>query len=213
MRASRSTKSRDGLLPSFLAESVTNATVTNAMAPTTNVNIALWLTWTAYWIAAARSAPRGASLERSASRLVHLGAAIASLALLVTHPLQAAIPGGPIVAVVGDVVTGIGLAFAIWARIHLGQNWSGRLELKKGHRVVRSGPYGLVRHPIYAGIIMATAGSSLVAGQATAFLAPVIMLTAYLRKVRMEEAVLLRTFGAEYEAYRRDVKALVPFLV
>lgn len=183
------------------------------MAPVTVVSLALWMTWAAYWIVAARSSPRGASLERSASRLVHLGAAVASLALLVTRPLEVAIPGGPAVAVVGDVVTGIGLAFAIWARVHLGANWSGRVELKEGHRVVRTGPYGWVRHPIYAGIVMAVAGSALVAGEVTALLAPVVMLAAYLRKVRMEEAVLLRTFGGEYEAYRRDVKAIVPFVV
>lgn len=180
---------------------------------TTIVNLALWLTWAACWIVAARSAPRGASLERSASRFVHLGTALVSLALLVTKPLAVAIPGGPAVAVIGDVVTGLGLAFAIWARVRLGENWSGRVELKEGHRVIRTGPYGWVRHPIYAGIVMAIAGSALVAGEATALLAPVVMLAAYLRKIRMEEAVLLRAFGAEYEAYRRDVRALVPFVV
>lgn len=183
------------------------------MAPATIANVILWLTWAAYWIVAARSAPRGASHERSASRLVHLGAAVASLALLVTRPLEVAIPGGPIVAVAGDAVTGIGLAIAVWARIHLGANWSGRIELKEGHRVVRTGPYGWVRHPIYSGIVIAIAGGALVAGEATALLTPVVMLAAYLRKVRMEEAVLLRTFGDEYEAYRRDVRALVPFVV
>jgi protein-S-isoprenylcysteine O-methyltransferase Ste14 len=100
-----------------------------------------------------------------------------------------------------------------YPEVHLGAHGSGRIELKEGHRIVRSGPYGWVRHPIYAGIVMAIAGSALVAGEATALLAPVVLLAAYLRKVRMEEAVLLRTFGDEYQAYRRDVKALLLFVV
>jgi protein-S-isoprenylcysteine O-methyltransferase Ste14 len=79
--------------------------------------------------------------------------------------------------------------------------------------VVRTGPYAWVRHPIYAGILVAIAGSALVARELTAALAVVIMTAAYWRKVRMEEAVLLKSFGPEYQSYRREVKALVPFIV
>jgi len=183
------------------------------MAIATIINLALWATWLAYWIVAARSAAHGASFERRGSRLLHLGAALASLALLVFRPFHLELPGGAVVAAAGDLVTGLGLAFAIWARIHLGQRWSGRVEVKPGHRVVRSGPYAWVRHPIYAGILVAVAGSALVARELTAALAVVIMALAYLRKVRMEEAVLLQSFGPEYQAYQREVKALVPFIV
>ncbi len=184
----------------------------SAMAPTTIVNLVLWLSWAAYWIIAARSTPRSASLERSASRFLHLGAALISLLLLLTKPLQIEIPGGLLVSLVGDLVTGLGLVIAIGARVHLGANWSGRIELKDGHRIVRTGPYGWVRHPIYSGIVVAITGSALASGELTALLAPAIMLAAYLRKIRMEETVLLRTFGTEHEAYRREVKALVPFV-
>jgi protein-S-isoprenylcysteine O-methyltransferase Ste14 len=183
------------------------------MAVTPAINLALWIAWLTYWIVAARSAPRGASFERRTSRFLHLGAALISLAALLLRPVHFELPAGAAVDAAGDVVTGLGLAFAIWARIHLGQCWSGRVEVKQGHRVVRTGPYALVRHPIYAGILMAIAGSAIVAGELTAFLAVVIMTASYLRKVRMEEAVLLQSFGSEYEAYRREVKALVPFVV
>ncbi len=183
------------------------------MAIATVINLALWATWLAYWIVAARSAPRGASFERRGSRFLHLGAALASVALLVFRPIHVRLPGAAGIEAAGDLLTGLGLAFAIWARLHLGQQWSGRVEVKPGHRVVRSGPYAWVRHPIYAGILLAIAGSALVARELTAALAVVIMAAAYWRKVRMEEAVLLQSFGPEYQAYRREVKALVPFIV
>jgi protein-S-isoprenylcysteine O-methyltransferase Ste14 len=110
-------------------------------------------------------------------------------------------------------MTALGLMLAIWGRVHLGKEWSGRVELKPGHHLVRSGPYAWVRHPIYAGILWAVAGSALVARELTAALAVMVMLAAYRRKIRMEEAVLSKAFGAEYGAYRRVVKALVPFVV
>jgi protein-S-isoprenylcysteine O-methyltransferase Ste14 len=176
------------------------------------INLALWVAWLACWIIAARSAPRGTSRERKTSRLVHLTAALASLFCLLAHPFPSALPGGTKLAVVGDALTCLGLGFAIWARVHLGQQWSGRVEVKQQRRLVRSGPYAWVRHPIYAGILLAIAGSALVAGELTALLAVVIMGAAYLRKVRMEEAVLLDVFGEEYQRYRREVRALIPFL-
>jgi protein-S-isoprenylcysteine O-methyltransferase Ste14 len=177
------------------------------------INVVLWVTWFAYWVIAAKSAARGASFERRSSRILHLGAVLASLALLLVRPVHLGLPGGPVVDAAGDLITGLGLAFAIWARVHLGQHWSGRVEVKEGHQVVRTGPYSLVRHPIYTGILVGIAGSAVVARELTSFLAVVVMLAAYLRKIQMEEAVLLEVFGAEYEAYRRKVKALVPFVV
>jgi protein-S-isoprenylcysteine O-methyltransferase Ste14 len=179
----------------------------------TLINRALWLTWLGYWAFGARSAARGKSLEPRRSRLLHLGAILVSLALLFARPLHLGLPGGPMVDAAGDLITGLGLALTVWARVHLGQHWSGRVELKAEHRVVRSGPYAWLRHPIYAGVLLGVAGSAIVAGELTALLAVVVMLAAYLRKIRMEEAVLQETFGPEYAAYRRKVKALVPFVV
>jgi protein-S-isoprenylcysteine O-methyltransferase Ste14 len=175
-------------------------------------NLALWLAWLACWIVAARSARRGASREGRASRLVHLGAALTSLACLVLSPLPCALPGRAILAGVGDALTCLGLGFAIWARVHLGQQWSGRVEVKQERRLVRSGPYAWARHPIYTGILLAIAGSALVVGELTAFLAVGIMGAAYLRKIRTEEAVLIDVFGGEYQRYQREVRALIPFL-
>ena len=177
------------------------------------INIGMWLGWFTYWAIAARSATRGTSSERRSSRLIQLAAVVVSVSLLGARLVHVGLPGGPWVDLVGNVVTVLGLAFAIWARRHLGANWSGRVELKEGHRVVRSGPYAIVRHPIYTGILVAIVGSAIIAREVTAFGAVLVMLAAFLRKIRMEETVLLGAFGTAYEKYRCEVKALVPFVV
>ena len=79
--------------------------------------------------------------------------------------------------------------------------------------MIRTGPYAWVRHPIYTGILVGLLGSVMVVREVTSPLGVLVMLAAYLRKIRMEEAVLVKAFGDEYGAYRREVKALVPFVV
>ncbi len=177
------------------------------------LNGALWLAWLVYWIAAAWSAAPGRSAEPRSSRLLHLVAALTALALLVAPPFHVRLPGGLLTCGIGDLVTGLGLALAIWARAALGRQWSGRVEVKDEHWLVRSGPYSWVRHPIYSGVLLGIAGSAITTRELGATLAVVVMLAAYLRKVRMEEAVLREALGPEYETYRRDVKALLPFLL
>jgi Isoprenylcysteine carboxyl methyltransferase (ICMT) family len=61
----------------------------------------------------------------------------------------------------GTAITILGLLFSVWARIHLGQYWSGIITLKEGHKLIRSGPYRFVRHPIYTGFITAMTGSAI----------------------------------------------------
>ncbi len=178
-----------------------------------DVNVALWVAWVVYWVAASGSAARGRSLEPVRSRLIHLAAAVVSVALLLLRPLHMVLPGGAVVQAAGCAVTASGPLLACWARRHLGKYWSGRVELKEGHHVIRTGPYAWVRHPIYTGILLGFLGSALVVREVTAPLAVLVMLAAYLRKIRMEEAALEAALGDEYEAYRREVTALVPFVV
>ena len=104
-----------------------------------------------------------------------------------------------------------GLAFAVWARAHLGRNWSGAVTVKQGHELVRSGPYAYLRHPIYAGLLAAVLGTALASGTVHAALAFAIIAAALLWKVRTEEAFMRATFPGEYERYRAAVPALIPF--
>jgi protein-S-isoprenylcysteine O-methyltransferase Ste14 len=106
----------------------------------------------------------------------------------------------------------LGLAVAIWARRTIGANWSGVVTLKQGHELVQTGPYRLVRNPIYTGLLMMFAGTVLLVGEARGALALPIALAALWVKIRQEERFMLRQFPEAYPAYRRRVPTLVPFL-
>lgn len=101
----------------------------------------------------------------------------------------------------------------VWARRHLGSHWSGEITIKVDHRLIRSGPYQFVRHPIYTAMLGMFVGTAFVSGQLHALLGLGMAVFAYGRKIRLEEANLQKAFGAEYDAYRRDAGALVPRLL
>jgi protein-S-isoprenylcysteine O-methyltransferase Ste14 len=118
-----------------------------------------------------------------------------------------------------DLVVGAGLAvqavsigLAIWARRHLGRNWSGAVAVAVDHQLVRSGPYRVVRHPIYTAMLGMYAGTGLVSGELHALLALGVVMAAYGRKIPLEERTLGEVFGPAYEAYRRETWALIPGL-
>jgi protein-S-isoprenylcysteine O-methyltransferase Ste14 len=115
-------------------------------------------------------------------------------------------------AFLGLALTFIGLAFAVWARFAIGRNWSGLIELKKDHQLIRSGPYAIVRHPIYSGFMLATLGTAIAFGEWSGLLAFVMIVIALGYKATLEESALTEKFGAEYDEYRRRVKRLVPFI-
>jgi protein-S-isoprenylcysteine O-methyltransferase Ste14 len=104
-----------------------------------------------------------------------------------------------------------GLAFAVWARRHLGRNWSAHVVVKEDHALIRSGPYRHLRHPIYTGILLAFLGMVLVIGELRGLLAMGCVLLSFAIKSRQEEKRMSETFP-EYEQYRRETAALIPFV-
>jgi protein-S-isoprenylcysteine O-methyltransferase Ste14 len=107
----------------------------------------------------------------------------------------------------------LGIVFAWWARIHLGPLWSGRITLKQDHRVIDTGPYGLVRHPIYTGLIVSVLATAVAQATATGLLGAATIVIALWLKARVEERFLTAELGAEaYGSYRRRVPMLLPFL-
>jgi protein-S-isoprenylcysteine O-methyltransferase Ste14 len=80
------------------------------------------------------------------------------------------------------------------------------------HQLIRSGPYKLLRHPIYTGILAMYLGTAVVSGEWLAVIGVVLVVFAYWRKIRLEEANMVVAFGADYDAYRRESWALVPGL-
>jgi protein-S-isoprenylcysteine O-methyltransferase Ste14 len=103
--------------------------------------------------------------------------------------------------------------FTWWARIHLGRFWSNAITRKEGHRVIDTGPYGLVRHPIYTGLIAAMLATGVAVATITALLGTVLIAFGLWQKARMEEGFLTTELGASaYGTYCRRVPMLVPFL-
>jgi protein-S-isoprenylcysteine O-methyltransferase Ste14 len=87
----------------------------------------------------------------------------------------------------GAAVTIAGLLFAVWAREHLGSNWSRSVTIKQGHELITSGPYAVVRHPIYTGILTGLLGMAIVIFQVRGFIVFVLIFLAFWIKLRMEE--------------------------
>lgn len=109
-------------------------------------------------------------------------------------------------------VAAAGFLFAWWARIHLGRLWSGTITRKEGHSVVDTGPYGIVRHPIYTGIITAAVATAIVLGSLHAVLGAAGLIVGYWIKARLEERFLSQELGKDaYDSYRRRVPMLIPF--
>jgi protein-S-isoprenylcysteine O-methyltransferase Ste14 len=180
---------------------------------------AMWLSWAAYWWASARNVKRTARHESLPSRLTHI-APLALAALLFSIPnspapfLSARFLSSAISPLnVAVVLTAAGLLLAVWARQYLGSNWSGTVTIKEDHELITSGPYALVRHPIYTGLLLALAGSAMAIGEWRAVLAFALASLALWRKLRLEEHLLHQQFGETYQAYCRRVPALIPFVL
>ncbi len=119
----------------------------------------------------------------------------------------------PVVRWLGDLLTAGGLLFSIWARAHLGKYWSGKITLKVGHKLIRTGPYRLVRHPIYTGLIAGALGGAIAAETGDALLGLAMFIASCFLKVRWEEELLTTEFGEEYTTFKREVPMIVPSLL
>ncbi len=106
----------------------------------------------------------------------------------------------------------MGVAFSVWARLMLGDNWSNRVTVKENHTLARRGPYRIVRHPIYSGILLGMLGSALQRGGIRCFVGVLICGFSFWLKTRVEERFMVQSFGEEYLQYRHKVKALAPFI-
>ena len=115
-------------------------------------------------------------------------------------------------AYAGLAITVAGPGLSVWARFHIGRNWSRLIELKEDHQLIRTGPYAIVRHPIYSGFMLATLGTAIAYGEVSGLVAFILILAAWGYKARLEENVLIQHFGQDYENYRHKVKALIPFI-
>jgi protein-S-isoprenylcysteine O-methyltransferase Ste14 len=178
----------------------------------------LWMVWLLYWIASALGVRRNERGETIGQRLT-TSLVLACGVLLI---FARAMPLGPLDGLFVPSNDGVrllalatvlaGLAFSVWARVHLGKFWSARVTLKEGHELIQSGPYAWVRHPIYTGLGLAILGTALFSGQWRALLGASIFIVGHWLKSRREEALLTSQFGSVYEDYRSRTGSLLPRL-
>src|SRR2546421_2281066 len=177
--------------------------------------IAAWMLWAIYWIIAAFTVNRTKSSEGLLLRLGHILPLLIGFILIFHggHPwIFGHILQSRIFQFSGAAITVLGLLFSLWSRIHLGRYWSGIITLKEGHKLIRTGPYRFVRHPLYSGFLAAVFGTSLVAGTGDALIGFAIIFVAYLVKMSREETVLTNEFGDDYRTFKRERSAIIPFI-
>lgn len=182
----------------------------------------MWLVLAIYWIVSAIGVKRNVreKMPSPISMAIRLSILIGGVALIVSGALRpffnrlSTYTDHPSIAVqvVGLVLTAVGVAFAIWARLHLGRNWSSVPTLKEGHELVTSGPYRYVRNPIYTGALVGMLGSALAGGLVNVLLFTVFLLL-FVYRVFAEDRLMMRQFPDSYPEYRRKTKALIPFVV
>jgi protein-S-isoprenylcysteine O-methyltransferase Ste14 len=188
-----------------------------------------WDVWAVTWIAAALWANRTIKRPDLGSELTYRIVTLAGFALLLGAALK--VHDGhyslvPLTGLLGTrywmvpVAVGwtmvglatLGFVFAWWARIYLGRLWSGRITRKEGHHVVDTGPYAIVRHPIYTGIYVAAIATTVAMGSLHAILGTLLLIVGYWMKASLEERFLSQELGPQnYAAYRRRVPMLIPF--
>ena len=177
----------------------------------------LWAFWALVWVVSANFTLKTKQYEKIA-RLQHtVPTTFALIAIFFSRDIPeldwGRLHNSEIIAWLGVVLTALGHGFSFWARRHLGKYWSGTVALKENHKLIDTGPYALVRHPIYTGLLLAVFGSALAAGTVQAVVAFCIMVPAYIIKWRREEKLMRQEFGQEYAAYMQRTKAIIPYVI
>lgn len=176
-------------------------------------------TWEALgilWLVGLVFTKRTARTRAPGARLFYMLVALLAFLFLAGNKLDAGwfgarfVVASPASAWTGVALTLCGCAFAAWARLTLGANWSGRPTVKVGHELIVSGPYAFVRHPIYTGLLLAAAGTAVAIGKWSCLIGLVLLALAFLMKMSQEERLMLETFPQAYPDYRRRVRALIP---
>lgn len=180
-----------------------------------------WLVVLGYWLWAARAAKPIEQQESLAKRLLVYWLPLLIAVLLLGpgdwfgHSLlrEQFVPHTTLVYSIGLGLAVCGALLAISSRVMLGRNWSATVQLKQDHELITSGPYRLVRHPIYTGLLALFLGNAVMVGDWRGLLAVAIVFVSFWRKLRLEEAWLTRHFGEPYRLYQERTKALIPVVL
>jgi len=178
-----------------------------------------WLVWGAYWIISSRTAKQKAERQSARNRAGYFVFTVAGFILLTSntshvYPLKKrVVPQTFAVALVGAIICTLGTIFTLWARHVIANNWSSDVAFKKEHELVERGPYSIVRHPIYTGMLIMVLGTAIVAGALAQFVAIAFVFVGFWIKMKQEEALLTAHFPNEYPAYQERTKRILPFVL
>jgi protein-S-isoprenylcysteine O-methyltransferase Ste14 len=176
----------------------------------------LWALLALYWLIAAFGRSRAQKREPAAERLVHILLMAGGFALLYSPdprfgPLNRRIlPSEPVIQLLAVLLTAVGVGLAIWARAHLGKYWSGDVTIRQEHRLIRTGPYRFVRHPIYSGMLLALIGTVQAIGEYRAIVGFAVILLGFIKKATKEESFLQIQFGADFDEHKRHTGFFLP---
>src|SRR5580700_10411511 len=178
----------------------------------------LWIAFLVYWRIKAAGTKTTQRSEPAAPGILRTLAFLIVIVLLSTTriPLpwlyRQLWPSGIWPFGVGAAITVVRLLFAVWARQHLATNWSSSVTIKQGHELITTGPYALIRHPIYTGILTGFLGTAIALSQVRGFIGFVLVFLGFWTKLRMEERWMRSQFGETYATYAHQTAALVPYL-
>jgi protein-S-isoprenylcysteine O-methyltransferase Ste14 len=178
------------------------------------LRLAVGIAWAVFWVGwllAAFTAKR--STGRGWGRLGPRGIAAVAVVILIRANRAGGLEVHSIVvAVIGTVLFATGVALAIWARVILGRNWGMPTTQRLEPELITAGPYGVVRHPIYTGILLGVIGTGLVINYIGLAIA-VILGVYFVWAATVEERNLTATFPSAYPPYRARTKMLIPYLL
>ena len=179
--------------------------------------IGCWLAFIGYWLVSAFTVKATAERRSFVSMLWYRVPLIIGGIMVGTfgwrYPMSLLLtPDSEATRYAGAYVCVAGLAIAIWARWTLGSNWSSDVAFKQDHQLVKRGPYRLVRHPIYTGVLLMCSAPGIQFGRLHFWLGFIIIGVGLWIKLKQEESIMLKHFP-EYSDYRKQVKALVPFVI
>lgn len=171
-----------------------------------------WLAFWAYWLASAFGVKRGHRDVRGRFPLIApIALALILLRIFVLRGHGAGIHS-LVLAGIGAALLAAGLGVAVWARVVLGRNWGMPMSEKEDPELVTAGPYAVVRHPIYSGLLLGLVGTALVFSL-LALAVPAILGVLFYRAASVEERNLEAALPNAYPAYRARTKMLIPFLL
>jgi len=175
-----------------------------------------WIVFAAYWVISALKTRATVRRESFLARYGVMLIEVVGFTMLFDHDFDLGwlgrhfLPRTTTTAAIGIALTWVGIGIAMWARYHLGQFWSGRITLKEGHQLIRTGPYARLRHPIYTGLDLAVIGTALVIDRWRCVVGVIVIMIGFVIKAKREEALLAGQFGEAFQEHRKHTGFLLP---